>query len=136
MGFWIASKYALSRMSREGGRYLRTGLPKSYPVSKLKSSNDPIKPTDSFACPSVGSSNGPSHRSIVVGKSQPQCSRVPENSPPSASCYESSVTHDEVLKRALRLLGQHPSTADEILLAFPIIADCAKTTALKNEDKL
>src|ERR1700745_2165678 len=42
------------------GRYLPTGLPKSYPVSTPRSSNDPIKPKDSFVYPNVGSSSAPS----------------------------------------------------------------------------
>jgi Putative transposase of IS4/5 family (DUF4096) len=51
------------------GRYLPTGLPRSCRVSKPRSSNDPIKPKGSCSYPSVGSSNEPSHGSIVVAVS-------------------------------------------------------------------
>jgi hypothetical protein len=42
-------------------RFLRTGSPKSCPISKPRSSNAPIKPKASCNCPSVGSSSAPSH---------------------------------------------------------------------------
>jgi hypothetical protein len=51
------------------GHYLPTGLPKSYPVSKPRSSNDQVKPKGSILYPSVGSSSEPSHGSIVVAVS-------------------------------------------------------------------
>ena len=42
------------------GRFLPARSPKSYPVSKPKSSDDPIKPKGSCSYPSVGLSNAPS----------------------------------------------------------------------------
>jgi len=48
------------------GRSSATRSPKSCPVSKPKSSNDPRKSRGSYNCPSVGSSNARSHGSTAA----------------------------------------------------------------------
>src|SRR5260221_406169 len=87
------------------------GSPKSYLVSKPKSSNDPLTPKGSCSYPSVGSSNEPSHGSIAVAVS-PRIGKIStathsrsKNLPPSASCCESFVTLKQVSKRTLNTVG-------------------------------
>jgi Transposase DDE domain len=84
------------------------GLAEILPYLKPKSSNDPTAHQDSCSYPSVGSSSVRSLGSTAAAVS-PRTGKIsiaavlPSwNSPPSASCCESSAILDEVLRRTLK----------------------------------
>src|SRR5256885_12989012 len=58
------------------GRFLAVRLPKSSPVSKPKSSNDPIKRKGSYGYPSVGLSNAPLRSEEHTSELQSPCNLV------------------------------------------------------------
>src|SRR3974390_3939926 len=91
-GILLLARYSVSfRSSRRclptapiRDRFLRMRSSKSYPISKLKLSDDLTTPKDSCGYPSVGSSNAPSHGSTVVAVS-PRIGKI-STATPSRPC--------------------------------------------------
>src|SRR4029453_14820406 len=90
-------------------RNLRKRLQKFCRISRLKSSNVPIRSADLWSCPNAGSSSAPLRGSIApegwrrIGRISTERRSGSCASPQSASCSENSAIRREVSGRTLSL---------------------------------